>query len=936
MSKLENLPMLEDADDYQDWRIQFEAFLKCGVEDTQHTAVLVRCLSRSILRDLRARIHPVNVLEKAHTELLTILDSMFKVEKLELARKAHLFELKQKGKSLDDFMSECRREANDCDWTNFDADKAAILTFVIGIDDVAIRKHLLLHSDGKSSTDLLSAAKIVLASTQEAAAFSKRREIANAVLSPKNARNRSPSRSRRELKCYSCNGNHYRNDCPHRNECSKCGKFGHIQAACGQIFHHRPRSKTPSHSRSQGRATTIQGTVKTARILDAGLIPPILIPFVIQGKKIQLEYDPGSPVTIIDAYSWKLIGKPHLVPSNFDLSSITGDPLDIMGQFTANAKFLNQEKVLQVLVHRSPTKVVGRDWVRSFGQPLISHATELLLPYNDSNGVYKVQTSLQRVLSRHVEIFEPGLGHCSRVKAKLHLKENAQPVYRKAWNVPFALKEKVDAEYDRLEALGVIEKLTQSGQHQCTGLNKQLELQQHPIPTITELFQKLNGGKKFTKIDLSDAYFQIELDEDSKRLVVINTHRGLYKYNRLPFGIASASAIFQELMDQMLTGTPNAAAYLDDIIVTGKNDAEHLEALSKVLERIRDYGLKIGKDKCKFMQDSVEYLGFIVDANGIRTSPEKIRAIVDMPPPKNIHQIRSFCGMVNHYQRFVPNLSTLRKPLDYLTKKEVKFNWGREQANAFEKIKEVLQSPLLLTYYQPEVPLFMAADASKDGIGAVLFHRFPNGTEKAIAHVSKTLTKSEQNYAQIEKEAYAIVYGFNKFHQYLWANHFTLLTDHKPLVTIFGSQKGIPQTAASRLQRWALILMGYSFNIEYVNTKNFGQADGLSRLPLDSDQQFEETEAESEKFHIANIHSTQAELPVDVKQIARETTKDPILMQILKWIQGSWPEKVRGSDFQAYVCKKDSLSLVNGCILWQDRTVIPYMLRQKVLKTQSL
>ena len=154
--------------------------------------------------------------------------------------------------------------------------------------------------------------------------------------------------------------------------------------------------------------------------------------------------------------------------------------------------------------------------------------------------------------------------------------------------------------------------------------------------------------------------------------------------------------------------------------------------------------------------------------------------------------------------------------LNCLLQKSVKWKWTQECKKAVQQIKETLTSSEALAHYNPALPLFLAADASSVGIGAMLFHRFEDGTEKAIAHASKTLTPTERNYSQIEQEALASIYGVRKFHQYLWGRDFALQTDHKPLTTIFGKKKGIPPTTAGRLQRWASLLLGYSFSL---NTK---------------------------------------------------------------------------------------------------------------------
>ena len=180
--------------------------------------------------------------------------------------------------------------------------------------------------------------------------------------------------------------------------------------------------------------------------------------------------------------------------------------------------------------------------------------------------------------------------------------------------------------------------------------------------------------------------------------------------------------------------------------------------------------------------------------------------------------------------------------LTNLLKKAVQWNWSEERQESFEKIKETLTSTEVLAHYNPDVPLGLACDASGVGIGAVIYHKYEDGTERPIAYVSKTLSDAERNYSQIEREALSIIFGVKKFHQFLYGRTFSLLTDHKPLITTFSPEKGIPTLVASRLQRWAIILSAYSYKIEYKPTKEHGNADSLSRLPIGPDSNFEKAQ----------------------------------------------------------------------------------------------
>ena len=262
--------------------------------------------------------------------------------------------------------------------------------------------------------------------------------------------------------------------------------------------------------------------------------------------------------------------------------------------------------------------------------------------------------------------------------------------------------------------------------------------------------------------------------------------------------------------------------------------AEHLERLEAVLKRLREYGLRLRKDKCEYMHPTVEYLGHLIDAVGIHSLPSKEEAIVKAPSPTNVQQLRAFLGLVNYYSKFVANLFTILSLLNkQLLGRNVKWKWTQECSDAFAAAKEKLVSSTVLAYYDTMLPLKLAADASAYGVGAVISHVYPNGTEKPITFASRTLTQSEKNYAQIEKEALALMYSVKHFHQYLYGRRFTLVTNHKPLLTIFGPRKGVPSLAAACLQRWAVVFSAYSYDIEYKPTQAHGNADGLSRLPLE-------------------------------------------------------------------------------------------------------
>ena len=247
-------------------------------------------------------------------------------------------------------------------------------------------------------------------------------------------------------------------------------------------------------------------------------------------------------------------------------------------------------------------------------------------------------------------------------------------------------------------------------------------MESYPLPRVEELFANLSGGKQFSKLDLAQAYLQLQLADNSKEFVTINTSKGLFQYNRLPFGVASAPAVFQRCIENLLQGCEGVSIYMDDILVTGKSTEEHLKNLESVLSKLEAAGLRLKRFKCFFMHSKIEYLRHIIDADGLHPTKKKVRDIKEAPRPQNITELKSFLGIINYYSKFLPNMSTGLAPLYQLLRKNCRWYWGSNQEEAFKVAKEALQSESLLVHYDPSKPIVLTCDASPYGIGAVLSH----------------------------------------------------------------------------------------------------------------------------------------------------------------------------------------------------------------------
>ena len=307
-----------------------------------------------------------------------------------------------------------------------------------------------------------------------------------------------------------------------------------------------------------------------------------------------------------------------------------------------------------------------------------------------------------------------------------------------------------------------------------------------------------------------------------------------------------------------------------------------------------------------------------------------------MPAPKNVSSLRSFLGQVQFYAKFLPNLATTLEPLYQLTKKTVKWSWGPTQQKAFQLVKDALCADTILAHFDPALTVGISCDASDVGVGCVLFHRYPDGSERPVANASKTLTATQRKYSQIQKEALAIIFGLHKFHQFLYGRRFTLVTDHKPLIALFGPTKPIPSLAANRLARWALMLSQYDYSIEYRKTSHHGNADALSRLPYGEDSQFDKKEAGADTLTICTINMVSSQLSSTNPQLVmQETVKDPVLPNIIKCLQGSWPKNLSPEE-KPFFKVRDSLSSSDSCLFYGHRIVIPKVLQDQILNVLHL
>nr|XP_049466096.1 uncharacterized protein K02A2.6-like [Anopheles coluzzii] len=740
--------------------------------------------------------------------------------------------------------------------------------------------------------------------------------------------------------CWLCSGPHWKRECPYRShECADCGRLGHREGHCEVV------------NRFQRRGYNKKGTNVATRVVNINVCDVEArrkyVHILINGRPTKLQLDTASDITVISEGLWKDIGQPSLIRATVKAKAASQEYLELMGEFEALLTIASRTQKAVVRVAYANLLLLGADVVESFSLGSI--------PMDHYCSSIDAESATQMTWEERFPTVFRGMGLCTKSSIKLKVKEGSRPIFRPKRPVAYAMLKTVDEELDRLETLNVITPVDYSewaapivvvrkangkiricGDY-STGLNDLLQSHEYPLPLPEDIFAKLSKCRIFSKIDLSDAFLQVQIDKEYRPLLTINTHRGLYHYNRLPPGIKIAPAAFQQLIDTMLAGLSGVCGYMDDLIIGGLTDEDHDKTLGQVLKRIEEFGFTLRADKCVFRMCQIKYLGHVIDGRGIRPDPEKISSIQNLPPPTDIAGVRSFLGAINYYGKFIPMMRDLRFPLDSLLKDEKQFKWTKECEAAFMKFKEVLSSELLLTHYDPSAEIIVAADASSVGIGATLSHKFSDGSIKVVQHASRALTKAESNYSQIDREGLALVYAVTKFHKMLYGRHFRLQTDHRPLLRIFGSKKGIPIYTASRLQRFALTMQLYDFTIEYVQSGMFGNADILSRLIRNHAKPEAEYVIASlnleEDLRSVAINAISNSSPLCFRDVERSTQADPLLRKVYLYIQEGWPRDATfGSELARFHVRSEALSTVEGCILFGERLVIPEDLRAHCLE----
>lgn len=949
------------------WVERFEGTMTIvAPEDAKKIHLLLIYMGSETYDVLCDKLAPIKPTDRTYDQIKEILKTIYDPDPLEIMEN-YRFHLRKQAddESVEEFSIALRKLAIHCNFGNY-LNTALRNQFVFGLRSVRIQNRLL-ETTGLTMDGALTTAKAMELSAKGGAEIQQQKDAKSSVnyIQQRNKKSKvyqsksvgnssngksSPTttksddhKKKKQEYCFRCGKADHRADkCTHvKSKCSFCSKIGHLQAVCFKA--RKAKSKQTNY---------IDDTETTDSIDEIFHIrqeekqhsnrSKVCIDLKINDLQLGFEIDSGSPVSIIsEDDKHKFFRTIKLQPTDTKLVSYCGTEINVCGFFCVCVNSGVECRELKLYVVKSNRKpLLGREWLRELklNWNQIFNADENAKTVSSIRQQQQSVKGVEQLQHKYATVFEKSMGKIENVQARIRLQPNVQPTFVKARKIPFALRDAVEKELDELERNGIIKKVDSSswatpivpvkkqgnkvrlcGDYKIT-VNPRIVVEEHPLPTIEELFASMAGGKKFTKIDLTKAYLQMEVHPDDQEILTLSTHRGLYQPTRLMYGIASGPAKWQREIEQILKDIDGVSVFLDDIKITAPNDDIHLQRLETVLSRLEKYNMRVNFDKCVFMAKEIEYCGYKIDCLGIHKVQNKIDAIVNMPEPTNKDDIRAYIGLVNYYGRFIENLSTILYPLNNLLKDHVTFVWNNECKKAFRAVQKQIQNEVHLTHYDPQLPLVLATDASPVGVGAVLSHIYPDGSEKPIQFASQTLSPVQQRYTQIDREAYAIIFGIRKFYQYVYARKFILITDNKPLTQILSPTKGLPTLSATRMQHYAIFMQSFDYEIRYRKSADHSNADALSRLPL------AETNKKMDEIEVIEINAIET-LPLSVEELSNATMKDENVKRLIEGLHSG----VTVRPEYRYNIDQSEFTIQRGCLLRGLRVYVPTELRRQVL-----
>ncbi len=760
-----------------------------------------------------------------------------------------------------------------------------------------------------------------------------------------------PRKPKTMLDCTFCGTQHAKRHCPAWGQkCKKCGRRNHFAVACRTKGNKVHQLDTESEdSDSEGSVFAVL-TGRTKYLVE----PLVRARGTSSWKKQVFQLDNGAGVNCLKFEDCcKILGtkKPTLKRSNKKLTSYSGKKLNTLGQVTLEVRINGKNEYIRFQVLKDVAcSLLNGETTERLG--LMKIKEEVLI-----NQISSSELTEEDILRSYKDVFE-GLGDLGEYH--IEVDPTVKPRQDPPRTVPVALRKELKTKLDNMQKQGMIIKITEPTDwinsmvavkkpnklRICLDpkeLNKAVKIPKYKLPTLDDVSANLSKAKVFSVVDAKDGFLQVRLDEESSKLTTFSTPFGRYRWLRMPFGISSAPEEFQRRVLEIVEGLAGIETIADDILVFGSGDtyeaaeADHNRNMIALLERCRERKLKLNKNKLRFKCRSIKYHGHLITSEGLKPDPAKVEAITQMPKPDDKKAIKRLIGMANYLAKFCPNLSDVCEPLRRLTVEHAEFVWDREQETAFNTIKQMIATAPVLRYYCVSEEVTVEADSSEHGLGAVLLQG-----GQPVAYASRTLSKTERNYSQMEKECLAITYACNRFDQYLHGrDHITVLTDHQNLETIF--KKPI-LAAPKRLQRMRLRLQKYHIDVKYQKGKRMHISDALSRATCKTDAQSEKADYEIfavdndnnfakdvEEIHYPTYTNISDE---SLEKVKRSTLQDEALQTMMQLVLEGWPNDKSEVPLitREYWPYRDEISCQDGILYRGTRVIVPTSLRKLMLE----
>lgn len=541
---------------------------------------------------------------------------------------------------------------------------------------------------------------------------------------------------------------------------------------------------------------------------------------------------------------------------------------------------------------------------------------------------------------------------CPGAPVEFEIDESVTPTRQNYFFVPDAFREPARLRLRQMEEQDIIERVDGasrwvSGMSAVTkgdkdfrlvvnmkAPNKAIRRRFYHLPTMESIKCKLAGAKRFTKLDLSNAFYHLELSEKSRELTTFMTEEGTYRFKRLLFGVNCAPEMFQERMETVLRGCKGTIVYIDDILVYAKSEEELKRRQEAVIQRLQSNNLTLNTAKCEFDVPSVRFLGHNVSEAGLNLDETKVEAINKFREPRSASELRSFLGLATYMSSFIPKFAEMSDPLWKSARMYGSFTWGKEQRRAFHAVKSAIQTCTMTQgFFDPNDKTELFTDASPVGLGAVLTQTDNYGERRVVAFASKSLSPVERRYAQNEREALGIVWGVERFFYYLLGRHFTIKTDAQGTSYIFKREHQTSRRVLSRAEGWALRLNPYDYDIVHISGSS-NIADTPSRLV--EGECLTNYEGHQQPWEIcslsANINDIDTQLEtMTADDVRRETLADGISAKLTRAIEsGAWDDS--DADLKKFAFAKHELYVHDDIVMRADRAVMPQTLQRKALE----